>query len=503
VANNPPIGFGSFGPQRPVAATSVPSGVPSSQVFTPSPHDLHLGQDNMVGHPQMTAHQVRAMQQFLNNQGFQVAQDGVFGPLTKSAAAAFRANHRSANAWNTAHGIGVHPAARPQGGPDFKSADLSPAAVARANAGRAAPAPAARAGADAGDQSPPGGGGRNAFTSLLSQLLAGSNAGGTMLDPKSFGNAAAAPDTALAATLSRQIAQNPRQEGQNQADISNWYGLNPKGPGYNLSVLGRLGQAGTEDAQAATDASNNIGGLAKDLASSIGGSANAGSGTVLGSGVDAAGTMAALGTVSSQYANDMAPLLAAEARGGMVRERASNQTTLQQLQDQLAEARGQGTSDRASAVMGVTEKNNALGQQGFANRGNLLSVLAQMQAVDPNSAGLKDKLLQAQIQQTGARTNRINHPVFKPAGSGAMPKVDTQKATQAIITNLGYGSQDGVHATVPPGDHVRLANQIAGYLKAQGFRPGDGRFKAIGDAIFSNFVDTHGRPLQAPPTWKI
>ena len=428
----------------------------------------------------LTPQQVRNMQQFLVNHGFAVAQDGVFGPQTKAAAAAFRANHKGGVQWSAKNGIGVHPHGHAG---DAAAAGTPPGG----GTGTTTPTPT---GVDAG----------GAFNKLLQQLLAQGGNVGTPFDAKALGDAAAAPSDALAAAYTRQIAQNPRQSAQNQSDISSWYGLDPKDPNFKLSVLGRLAQARGRDAQASTDAASNVGDIAKQLASSIGGSANDGSGMVASAGADAAGTMEALGAASKQYADDMNPLLAAEARGSMSKEKATSQQQLLALQDQLAQAQGQSKADRASGMAGARDKNNALGQQRFANRGNLLSILAQMNAADPNATALDNALTAAKVNNLNAKTSQI---LTGKTGSGHVYKIDMAKAISGIYNQLGYAGNSAGQGVVPTNDHLRLAATIGAYLRSQGFRPGDGQFKKIGDALFSGFVDQQGRPLVAPPTWTI
>ena len=437
---------------------------------------------NRAAHPQgadMTPQQVRSMQQFLVNRGFNVAQDGVYGPSTKSAAQAFRTNHKGGAEWSNANGIGVHPSNTPH-----DTTGANPPTPPTPPSTPAGPTP-----------------GSDSFSQLLATLLKQGGNVGSMFDPKSFGNAAAAPSDALASTLARQAAANPKQEAQNQSDISSWYGLDPKASSYKLSVLGRLLQAKTADATAATNASSNVSDLAKQLASSIGGSANDGSGMVASAGADAAGTMSAVGQASTDYANAMDPLLAAEARGSMSKEHATNSAALLDLQDKLAQARGQATSDRAGGVASATDKNNALGQQGFANKGNLLAILAQMQSVDPLAAGLKDAKLAAEI-------NRLQNPAPE-ATSPATRKGIVQTIAQNVIGTFGLSlSPDNANGTgglpvVPTNGHAQVAQLIGNYLVRFGIKRGSPEFKQIGDQIFSTFIDQHGRPLASPPNWGI
>ena len=485
-----PPGYGQ-GLAAPGQALTVPgSGVGTGTPFTApvkdgvDPHHAALAGNagRVAALPGgMTPTQVRAMQQFLVNHGFAVNQDGIYGAQTKAAAAAFRANHKSGAAWSATHGTGVHPASKP-GGASALASD-----------------------AGGGNGSTPVATGPNtegAFNALLGALLGQGGKVGSMLDPNAYGAAAAAPSTALAATLAQQAAQNPQQAAQDESDISSWYGLDPRATSYQLSVLGRLAQAKGKDAAAATDASSNIGALAKSLAGSIGGSANDGSAQVAAAGTDAAGTMAAVGQANTDYANAMNPLLAAEATGAMSRDKASKAQELQTLRDQMAQAQGQARADRAAGMSGAIDKNNALGQQRFADQGNLLSTLGQMQAVDPNEVGLKDAKLAAQIDQIRAGTAKTASGLASAAAKAQ--KMDIGNTTREIIDHLGYGSIPTTgQAIVPTSDHQRLATTIGAFLRSQGLRPGDGQFKKIGDAILGSFVDEHGRPIQPGAGWAI
>lgn len=431
----------------------------------------------------MTREQVADMQRFLVNHGFNIAQDGVYGPLTKSAAAAFRANHKGAEAWNAAHGLGVHPAKRGAG-----------------------TAPVPRAGSGAGDgtlpSDPPAGGNTGgdsimgAFNTLLASLLARGGQVGAGYDPKDFGNAAAAPDEATAAALASQIADNPGQEAQNQYDLSSWYGLDPTDQNYGISVLGRLATANDRNQTAATDTASNVSDIAKSLAGSIGGAANGASGSVLAAGADAAGLAKALGQTDASYAADMNPLLAAEARGQMAKEKASNALSLQGLKTQLAQARGQATADRAQGVMAAQDKNNAIDQQDFANQGNLLSTLTQLMAVDPNATALKDAKSVAEIKQILARTRKLNNPTT------TQPTRVNLSTAYAALKQLSGGSLTPGQA-IPTGQHAALAQNIATVLASMGITKSNPLYKQIGDQIFGSFVDQHGRPLVAPPNWGI
>src|SRR5438105_3024804 len=107
-------GWGNAGvPTQPTGQTTEDVGLTSHGHPVQSPKPLGTKTNNgfstaNLGHD-MNPSQVRSMQQFLVNHGFQLTVDGVLGPLTQSAAAAFRSNHKGGEDWNKSHGIGVHP----------------------------------------------------------------------------------------------------------------------------------------------------------------------------------------------------------------------------------------------------------------------------------------------------------------------------------------------------------------------------------------------------------
>jgi len=308
---------------------------------------------------------------------------------------------------------------------------------------------------------------------------------GKGFDPTSFGNAAAAPADALAAIAARQIKANPVQEKANQADISSWYGLDKTDPKYKLSVLGRMATAQGRDAAAATGAAKNDTSLAQALASSIGGSANDSSGQVVAAGENAAGTANAVGEVANQYANDMNPLLAAEARSQQINEKGTNSKALQALQDSLATARGDATAARASAVGSVVDKNNALEQQHFANRGNVLSTLSQLAAADPNSQVLKDALTTARINETNTRTQTLvdahNNPKAGPPVKGSFAASSTKDRTNfanAVIANISANGKP--NAGMTRAQAAAVARRIAvAYFPHGGIPNGTGLIDGI------------------------
>lgn len=463
----------TYGPQPVAPSAGTVDGVPASvgtqgAVGTPAPA-------SGSGHGQMTPQQVRSMQQFLKNKGFNITVDGLMGPQTRAAGAAYRADNKNgAVNFNKTAGQGVHP------GTSLPAND-----------------PNAGSGGTGGGSGSSSTGGQGAFAQLLTALLKSSSGLGVGTDPTAFGNAQAAPSLALAAADARQIGANPLQEAQNQSDISSWYGLDPKASSYKLSVLGRLGQAGKLDQTAGNEAGTSAQGIAQALAGSIGGSANAGSDSVAQVGANAAGTDAAIGAANADYANQMNPLIAADARGRGLAEKASNSQVLQALQDKLATDKGAATATAASGAATARDSNNQLVQQRFADRGNLLSVLAQMQAVDPNSAPLKDALLQAEIGKTNSGTLK-NLGLTTPTGSNRAPKnIDLGSATKTVAGIVGANGNK-LPANTSLGGVARL---IGTQIQAMGIPKSDPRYQRIGQTILNSFVDAAGNPLNVPPGW--
>jgi hypothetical protein len=449
------------------------------------PHGATPGQPGVRGG--MTPTQVRAMQQFLNNHGFQVAQDGMLGPMTKSAAAAFRANHKGGEAWNKMHGIGTHPGVTPV-----------PKSGSHVGDGPTPTGPTPPTG-PTGPSTPQSG---DQLQSLIDSMLSGGGAVGSGYDPSSFGDAAAAPDQSLVQSLIRQIGANPKQESQDQSDISSWYGLDPKASSYKLSVLGRLAQARAADAGAATSASSNIGDLAKSLAGSIGGAANDGSGQVLAAGTNAAGTMDALGEAQKQYADQMDPLLRAEAVGAASKEKAANSQSLADLADKLASARGQATSDRAQGVMSAQDKNNALAQQRFANQGNLLSMEAQLQAADPNANTLDNAKTRAQINEINAQAARARAAAQHLVSGASSPTKLKSANIGNLAEQIGGIAGIGIDHRLPAGMSIGgLAHLVGSTLITAGIPKTDPRYQRIAQTIMGSFLDPNGNPLNVPPGW--
>jgi hypothetical protein len=433
-------------------------------------HVAHITSNGVV----MTPEHIRAMQQFLVNHGFKIAVDGVYGPETQTAAAAYR-THRpgAAPTWNANHGYGVKPG------------ELTPAAQAARVAANAPPTPhdpSPQAHALAPPSAP------DPTAALVAALMGQGGNVGQMIDPNYYAAAAAAPDNAAVQSLLQEIALDPKQEAQNQYDISSWYGLNPKDPNYALSVLGRLGQAKAGDAGVASDAASNVSQIASALAGSIGGAANGGAGALAAAGANDAGMMGALGKANTDYADNMNPLLAAEARGQMLKDKAANSQALMDLQAQLAAARGQATADAANARGNAIGTNNSLAQQRFADKGNLLGIMAQMSA-----SGQKSALTAAQIQEMLARAHHYATPTAPKTASVNLNNLQNQ-----VASTLGVGTDHRLPANTNLGGVAHLVGTV---LQAAKVPKTDPRYQRLAQTILASFLDSNGNPLQIPAGW--
>jgi hypothetical protein len=444
---------------------------PTSDPTDPTPNNgggvphAHVTANGVV----MTPEHIRAMQQFLVNHGFKIAVDGVYGPETQTAAAAYR-THRpgAAPTWNANHGRAVKPS------------ELSPQARVAVNTppvGKGKNPPRSTAGVTPDPTS-----------ALIASLFSQGGDVGQMIDPNYYAAAAAAPDNAAVQSLLQEIALDPKQEAQNQYDISSWYGLNPKDPNYALSVLGRLGQAKAGDAGVASDAASNVSQIASALAGSIGGAANGGAGALAAAGANDAGMMGALGKANTDYADNMNPLLAAEARGQMLKDKAANSQALMDLQAQLAAARGQATADAANARGNAIGTNNSLAQQRFADKGNLLGIMAQMSA-----SGQKSALTAAQIQEMLARAHHYATPTAPKTASVNLNNLQNQ-----VASTLGVGTDHRLPANTNLGGVAHLVGTV---LQAAKVPKTDPRYQRLAQTILASFLDSNGNPLQIPAGW--
>jgi hypothetical protein len=213
--------------------------------------------------------------------------------------------------------------------------------------------------------------------------------------------------------LQTELARDPVQAKQNQADIGNWYGqvasARKTAAGRDTAISG-AGISSMKDALAAIE-------------SSLGGSANAGTGDVANAGENAIGTLTALGANQDQYNADLAPLLALESASAKAKQSAADTLAEQNHQQSLQDAQGARGQLYGQTLdtntMNITNANNALAQQGFSNK------LAIQQAAEAAQlSGLKALQL---AQKT----------TLSPKGSfGAATTTDIQNVQNAVLKHV-------------------------------------------------------------------
>src|SRR5947209_11031540 len=90
--------------------------------------------------------------------------------------------------------------------------------------------------------------------------------------------------------------------------------------------------------------------------------------------------------------------------------------------------------------MAASEKNNSLAQQRFANQGNLLSILSQMQASDPNANTLSAAKTRAQINEINAQAARAQasaQHLVSGATTAQTPNINLASVAQNVANMAG------------------------------------------------------------------
>lgn len=219
-----------------------------------------------------------------------------------------------------------------------------------------------------------GGAGGGGFAGMLAQLLGQANTGKML--PSSLASMAAGPDTAMANTLQDQINQLPSAKQQALANISDWYGQVSKAEDTAASRDQSMADAGSAAMQDAT----------KGIMSSLGGSAMAGSGQIGAMGANDANTLQAIGASDKQLSSDLAPIFDLAAASAKTTRSRQYDSALQNLQDQLGQAQGQGQADKAAALQAIMGANNSTRQSNYSNKAGLLNTLAGLQISGMNAA---------------------------------------------------------------------------------------------------------------------
>jgi hypothetical protein len=153
------------------------------------------------------------------------------------------------------------------------------------------------------------------------------------------------------------VDRQPGQAAQDLHDIENWYG----------QVLGAQKTAAGRDSDMTKAGVGSVRDAVSRIVSSLGGSANTGASDVAAAGENQVGTLQALGTTQDQYNSDIAPLLKDESAGARTRQVNLNTTNAQDLARQLAELQQQRGDEEASQRMNIAGFNNDVAQKQFGD----------------------------------------------------------------------------------------------------------------------------------------
>jgi hypothetical protein len=335
-------------------ATSVTGdGVAPGSVKSPVPSLTLPGSKNVkVGGMHIGTVHVDALRSFLIHKGYDLPQEGGFGPRLKAALADFVnpkqvggplaaalgktriTGKRDPAAWNLRHGT-----------PQTRSKSFRP---------------------DTGT-----GGSLDANGNDITSKYA--NESGSVdvsgLNGLSTANLFTSEPTTLASKLAdlkfgagikeaqTAVDRQTGQAAQDLHDIENWYG----------QVLGAQKTAAGRDSDMTKAGVGSVRDAVSRIVSSLGGSANTGASDVASAGENQVGTLQALGTTQDQYNSDIAPLLKDESAGARTRQVNLNTTNAQDLARQLAELQQQRGDEEASQSMNIAGFNNTVAQNQFGD----------------------------------------------------------------------------------------------------------------------------------------
>lgn len=337
----------------PPATSVVGDGVAPGSAKSPVPSLTLPGSKNVkVGGMHIGTIHVDALRSFLIHKGYDLPEEGGFGPRLKAALADFVnpktvggplaaalgktriTGKRDPEAWNKLYG--AKPGDRPRvlrpvtgsGGlldgngndPQHGTNDNGSVDVSGLNGLSTS----------------------NLFTSLPTTLAA------KLADLK-FGSSIKEAQTA--------VDRQPGQAAQDLHDIGHWY----------EQVLGAQKTAAGRDSDMTKAGVGSVRDAVARIVSSLGGSANEGAGDVGAAGENQVGTLQALGTTQDQYNSDITPLLKDEAAGARTRQVNLNTTNAQDLARQLAELQQQRGGEEASKRMDIVGVNNNIAQNQFAD----------------------------------------------------------------------------------------------------------------------------------------
>ena len=249
---------------------------------------------------------VTDQQRFLRSKGYDIAQDGIIGPETRSAWQAYL-NGVAPRAWAVSY-----------------TKSKAPKAPARTPIRTPVPVntPPVRTPASVPTPTPKGGG-----ADPLQQYI---DAMGHMIDPAGYAKAAAASayDPRINAAV-RSMAQAKAQQGADQADIAKWYS----------ELVGQANASHASDLAAYHDLLGGVGDVTKGVVDSLGGSANPAAAEAAAQGQIGATELGGLGLADLAAVNARKDSFAKEGVGQRVLSRRAYEGGLTQAQGDLADLR--------------------------------------------------------------------------------------------------------------------------------------------------------------------
>ena len=419
----------------------------------------------------------------LRASGYHVAPSGGYNPKVHQAWMSYLLHtdhgqnphgaHVAASAWNAANAntapskpASAAQLAREEGNRGFPAGTPGNAPVkgnaARYSAHQAAvynakhhidPSAPAGKNAGGGPKGGPKGGGNNRVPSGLSMgnpnvgsLIPTSEAGN---DPKTLAQQAAAEagvqyDPQIY-QLQTQIAANPKQAAQDQADIGHWYD----------QVIASEKAAGASDKQAADTASAAAEAATKSIMASLGDSA--GNYNIAQMGALDQGGIQAASLADQQSHNNMAPLLQQAAADASKVDQVRNNNAMTALQQQLTAA--QGAKGQAQASDLSTLQNNSLAR--------LLSIQqynnSMKQQHYQNALSAAEAAVAAQM--TGAQISNLNASTRAAGGShvGWMHMSPAQRSALLADALNPYITKTGAVLGKPQA----VRNSVMAYLRGQ------------------------------------
>lgn len=338
-------------------ATEYPQSDPNTWGLRGSgPRDGHMPPRMGVSKPKTPA-EIRALQQFLRNQGYNIPVNGKWEGYTQSAVQNWHKGKgkRNPGQWNKAVGLAATPA---------KGTDVGTGTKPSGHHGGGASGNVVNGEVVYDDYDLAVGPGN-----VNRELDTGLSRGGSRLLPASFAEKLAGLeyDTQIRHGQIQQERQGRDQE-QALADISTWYGQ----VGKSVETARTRGIDANNDGQASILAA------VKGIMASLGGEANAASGIVGSMGESDAATLGAMGTAQSQYHADMQPLLASEGAGAKTQERARQTSLAQDIANNLSSLRGERGAAKGKYEFDIMNANNGI-------RDNRLNRLLELQQYN-NSA---------------------------------------------------------------------------------------------------------------------